>query len=107
MLILIKRLINLGLHYLLNLVCPDSPNTAVQTFLFFRWKGENVSTTEVSNTLTDLDFIHDANVYGVLVPGKKNPKNIAILMCLLVVFSHKRDGWFLYIRNIQVSKVNT
>ncbi|WAR00669.1 S27A2-like protein [Mya arenaria] len=35
----------------------------------FRWKGENVSTTEVSNILTSLDFIHDANVYGVAIPG--------------------------------------
>ena len=37
--------------------------------LFCRWKGENVSTTEVSNILTDLDFIIDACVYGVTVPG--------------------------------------
>ena len=38
--------------------------------LVFRWKGENVSTTEVSNILTDLEFITDACVYGVRVPGK-------------------------------------
>ena len=38
--------------------------------LCFKWKGENVSTTEVSNTLTDLEFVHDANVYGILVPGE-------------------------------------
>ena len=36
---------------------------------FCRWKGENVSTTEVSNVLTELEFIQDANVYGVAVPG--------------------------------------
>ncbi|KAK3601065.1 hypothetical protein CHS0354_029291 [Potamilus streckersoni] len=35
----------------------------------FRWKGENVSTTEVSNVIAELDFIHDANVYGVTIPG--------------------------------------
>ncbi|KAK7484499.1 hypothetical protein BaRGS_00024255 [Batillaria attramentaria] len=35
----------------------------------FRWKGENVSTTEVANVITSLDFIHDANVYGVKIPG--------------------------------------
>ena len=28
-----------------------------------------MSTTEVGNVLTDLDFIHDANIYGVTVPG--------------------------------------
>ncbi|XP_060586557.1 long-chain fatty acid transport protein 2-like isoform X2 [Ruditapes philippinarum] len=45
----------------------------------FRWKGENVSTTEVSNILTDLDFIHDANVYGVLVPGTDGRAGMAAL----------------------------
>jgi fatty-acyl-CoA synthase len=35
----------------------------------FRWKGENVSTTEVAETLTAFPGIHDANVYGVAVPG--------------------------------------
>lgn len=35
----------------------------------FRWKGENVATTEVANVLGRLDFIQEANVYGVPVPG--------------------------------------
>ncbi|MBN3271673.1 S27A2 synthetase, partial [Polyodon spathula] len=34
----------------------------------FRWKGENVATTEVSDTLLMLDCIKEANVYGVAVP---------------------------------------
>ncbi|XP_064608106.1 long-chain fatty acid transport protein 2-like [Liolophura sinensis] len=33
----------------------------------FRWKGENVSTLEVANVLSTLDFVLDANVYGVTV----------------------------------------
>ena len=37
--------------------------------IFSRWKGENVSTVEVSNVLTDVEWIEDANVYGVQVPG--------------------------------------
>ena len=36
----------------------------------FRWKGENVSTVEVSNTVSELDWIEDANVYGVSIPGE-------------------------------------
>lgn len=36
----------------------------------FRWKGENVSTQEVANVLSTLDFILDANVYGVEIPGE-------------------------------------
>ncbi|KAL4660738.1 very long-chain acyl-CoA synthetase-like [Arapaima gigas] len=36
----------------------------------FRWKGENVATTEVSDILIMVDYIEEANVYGVKVPGK-------------------------------------
>merc|ERR1711998_125591 len=36
----------------------------------FRWKGENVSTMEVSEVLSAFPGIVDANVYGVAVPGK-------------------------------------
>ncbi|XP_010730166.2 very long-chain acyl-CoA synthetase [Larimichthys crocea] len=35
----------------------------------FRWKGENVATTEVSDILTISDCLKEANVYGVEVPG--------------------------------------
>ncbi|KFQ23446.1 Long-chain fatty acid transport protein 6, partial [Mesitornis unicolor] len=35
----------------------------------FRWKGENVATTEVSDVILMLEFIQEANVYGVSVPG--------------------------------------
>ncbi|NXT03387.1 S27A2 synthetase, partial [Jacana jacana] len=35
----------------------------------FRWKGENVATTEVEATLATVDFIQEVNVYGVAVPG--------------------------------------
>ena len=37
--------------------------------IYYRWKGENVSTTEVSNLLTGIDFVEDACVYGVAIPG--------------------------------------
>ncbi|KAI5099965.1 long-chain fatty acid transport protein 6 precursor, partial [Silurus meridionalis] len=35
----------------------------------FRWKGENVATTEVAEILGLLDFIQEVNVYGVEIPG--------------------------------------
>ena len=35
----------------------------------FRWKGENVATTEVEAALERIDFIEDSTVYGVAVPG--------------------------------------
>lgn len=36
----------------------------------FRWKGENVSTTEVEGTLSSLLGQKDVAVYGVTVPGQ-------------------------------------
>ncbi|XP_045156369.2 long-chain fatty acid transport protein 2-like isoform X2 [Mercenaria mercenaria] len=45
----------------------------------FRWKGENVATYEVSNVLTKLDVIHDANVYGVEVPGSEGRAGMAAI----------------------------
>ena len=36
----------------------------------FRWKGENVATSEVSEALTGYKGIQEANVYGVKVEGK-------------------------------------
>jgi fatty-acyl-CoA synthase len=35
----------------------------------FRWKGENVSTTEVAESISQFPGIEDINVYGVKVPG--------------------------------------
>lgn len=35
----------------------------------FRWKGENVATTEVTEIFGLVDFIQEANVYGVEIPG--------------------------------------
>ena len=36
----------------------------------FRWKGENVSTTEVEAVLMPLTSITDVTIYGVKVPSK-------------------------------------
>ncbi len=35
----------------------------------FRWKGENVSTTEVAAVISSFPHVREANVYGVSVPG--------------------------------------
>ena len=42
-----------------------------------RWKGENVSTSEVSSVLSKAPGVLDVNVYGVAVPGK--PRQISTL----------------------------
>ncbi|XP_056230558.1 long-chain fatty acid transport protein 2-like [Seriola aureovittata] len=45
----------------------------------FRWKGENVATTEVADLLLMVDCIEEANVYGVKVPGHEGRIGMAAL----------------------------
>jgi fatty-acyl-CoA synthase len=47
----------------------------------FRWKGENVSTTEVSETITGFPGVHEANVYGVEVTGCEGRAGMATIVC--------------------------
>jgi fatty-acyl-CoA synthase len=46
----------------------------------FRWKGENVSTNEVAEALDVIPGIHEANVYGVAVPGADGRAGMASLV---------------------------
>jgi fatty-acyl-CoA synthase len=47
----------------------------------FRWKGENVSTSEVAEAINAVPGIHDANVYGVAVPGRDGRAGMASIVC--------------------------
>jgi fatty-acyl-CoA synthase len=46
----------------------------------FRWKGENVSTTEVAEVMGVFNGIHEANVYGVEVPGHEGRAGMAAIV---------------------------
>jgi fatty-acyl-CoA synthase len=46
----------------------------------FRWKGENVSTTEVSQAICTFPGIRQADVYGVPVPGVDGRAGMAIIV---------------------------
>lgn len=43
----------------------------------FRWKGENVSTTEVENIISDIDTVGEAIVYGVEIEGTNGRAGMA------------------------------
>jgi fatty-acyl-CoA synthase len=47
----------------------------------FRWKGENVSTSEVSEAINTFPGIADANVYGVTVVGRDGRAGMAAIVC--------------------------
>jgi fatty-acyl-CoA synthase len=47
----------------------------------YRWKGENVSTTQVGEILCSFDGILEANVYGVTVPGYDGRAGMAAVVC--------------------------
>lgn len=53
----------------------------------FRWKGENVSTTEVEGTLSRLLDMKDVVVYGVEVPGKILPEECLRIKCQQTLFN--------------------
>ena len=46
----------------------------------FRWKGENVSTTEVAEAMGTFEGVQDANVYGVAVPGRDGRAGMAAIV---------------------------
>jgi fatty-acyl-CoA synthase len=46
----------------------------------FRWKGENVATSEVAEALSSFPGVREANVYGVPVPGEEGKAGMAALV---------------------------
>jgi fatty-acyl-CoA synthase len=47
----------------------------------FRWKGENVATSEVAQELCGFEGILHASVYGVAIPGTEGRAGMAALVC--------------------------
>jgi fatty-acyl-CoA synthase len=45
----------------------------------YRWKGENVSTTEVAEAISPFPGVQEATVYGVAVPGHEGRAGMAAL----------------------------
>ncbi|XP_032089288.1 very long-chain acyl-CoA synthetase isoform X2 [Thamnophis elegans] len=71
----------------------------------FRWKGENVATTEVADILGLINFIQEVNVYGVSVPGREGRIGMASIRladgCEFngeILYKHVTDSLPLYAR---------
>ena len=47
----------------------------------FRWKGENVSTSEVAAAITAFPGVVEATVYGVPIPGSEGKAGMAAIVC--------------------------
>jgi fatty-acyl-CoA synthase len=47
----------------------------------FRWKGENVSTSEVAAAIAAFAGVKEGNVYGVRVPGTEGAAGMATVVC--------------------------
>uniref|UniRef100_A0A8C0BHN5 long-chain-fatty-acid--CoA ligase n=1 Tax=Buteo japonicus TaxID=224669 RepID=A0A8C0BHN5_9AVES len=61
----------------------------------FRWKGENVATTEVEATLALVNFIQEVNVYGVSVPGCEGRCGMAAI-CLKAGMSFEGESLYAF-----------
>ncbi|XP_006895366.1 PREDICTED: very long-chain acyl-CoA synthetase isoform X1 [Elephantulus edwardii] len=55
----------------------------------FRWKGENVATTEVADIVGLVEFVQEVNVYGVPVPGHEGRIGMASIK---MKENHEFDG---------------
>ena len=69
----------------------------------FRWKGENVSTSEVAEAITAFPGVIEATVYGVAVPGTEGAAGMAALVVdgafdLAALRSHLARGLPAYAR---------
>ncbi|XP_066280390.1 long-chain fatty acid transport protein 2-like [Branchiostoma lanceolatum] len=62
----------------------------------YRWKGENVATTEVAGVLHDIEGVQEANVYGVTVTGHDGRAGMAAIVVHPGHLPNMRD-WYAHL----------
>lgn len=69
----------------------------------FRWKGNNISTTEVEGLIASFEEINHASVYGVEIPGCEGRAGMA---SLLATVKHEKFDFNNFIKTLQESLPN-
>ncbi|NVM45071.1 MAG: long-chain-acyl-CoA synthetase [Candidatus Lokiarchaeota archaeon] len=64
----------------------------------FRWKGENVSTTEVEDLISSFEEIDHASVYGVEIPGCEGRAGMA---SILATVKHDKFDFNNFVKTLQ------
>lgn len=65
----------------------------------FRWKGENVSTTEVENILDGSRLVEEAICYGVEIPGTNGKAGMVTLVPQASAYDFESDKLFQYLED--------
>jgi len=60
----------------------------------FRWKGENVSTTEVEAVVNGLPYVSESNIFGVHIPGADGRAGMAAVITGKGLEGIQIDKWY-------------
>jgi citronellyl-CoA synthetase len=69
----------------------------------FRWKGQNVSTTEVEEVISSFESIDHSSVYGVEIPGTEGR---AGMTSILATVKHEKFDFDSFVKKLQINLPN-